>query len=110
MLPDGFLRRTGQAPIFWLSLLLMVAGTAVAIAVAVSERMSSDGGLMIFALAMTCALAATVLPWRAIRCPKCRRRWLWQMATTESPMMIWSAYIIQSCPLCGFDGRPRPRE
>ena len=41
----------------------------------------------------------------AIRCPRCRCRPMWQLATQASLRSLFSWSLIQNCPICGDDSR-----
>jgi hypothetical protein len=63
------------------------------------------GDLASLSISVGTGLLASYFLIFAVRCPRCRCRPMWQLATQASLRTLFRWSLIQNCPICGDDSR-----
>lgn len=108
MLEHSVIGRTGQAGKAVIALGGLILGGAIALLPIVGEAVSTRAALVKFGAALF-SLGCFFYGCRAIRCPACGTRWVWD-AVSGRAASAWLASLLRTpnCPSCGHPDRRRP--
>ena len=104
MLQACVIRRTGQSKKAILAFTGLVLGAAMSFfASAFPHRVHSGVGTIFNVVGLTVALSCFLFACRAIRCPACRAKWVWDaMRQHAANRWLYALLGARVCPVCGY--------
>lgn len=106
MFERSVIKRTGQWPKALVAFLGVIGGGVLMTAGFSRLGNAGRGGLAVVFGGMLLVAVSALIAVFAIRCPKCRMRWVWTAMRTR-PSNEWFAWLLtrSDCPGCGHPGQ-----